>query len=129
MESNINSFWNRSRYSLWSYWIVLTLFYLILGFSGIVPLKFTLFIGLFVPIGFFNLMSMFTTGYWGTFLSIPVLFLLIFSGNKQLNKFNITGIKRIVLNLILLFIFTIIIDLIIWHTWQSINFLTMKSAY
>ena len=125
------SSWDKVRYSLWTWWVVITAIYLLIPllFGPLSSLASLIIrtIGLFVPIAQLSLMGIFISGMPFAFLSVPVLFLLLFVCNKALNRFNLTGIKRIILNLILLFVLTIISDLIIYHTWQSINFLIMKS--
>ena len=117
--------------NLWFDWIILTLIYLITFYgSGEMASPFYLLnplVGLFVPIGFWNLTAMFQAASPATlpatsyaFLYVlPLLFLVLFFGNRfgkeRVQKFWL----RVLLNLISLLLLTAFVDLIIWHKWYS----------
>ncbi len=120
------TFWVRNKYSLWLSWIIATMVY-VLSWIIIANLSpafefIPRIMGLFIPIGI-GLFAIFYVGSPLALFSIPVFLGLMASSNGLLNKFNMLGKKRIILNLLFLFVITNIIDLLIFGNFHTILFI------
>lgn len=95
----------------------------------------TLAIGLFVPFGMFNATALIDSvfrlfgGGFGMLMTILscfrlmlvfILILLMIYNNKIFSSFNDRPLSKFFLNLLILFIFTVLIDLVTWHDPRSI---------
>jgi hypothetical protein len=117
--------------TLWFDWLSITALYVLTFYgSGNTASAFYVLnpiIGLFVPIGWWNLLAMFqpsspatlpATSYAWIYV-LPLLFGLFFArrvfDKTCASKFWL----RILLNLGLLFLATMCVDFIIWHEWKS----------
>ena len=93
------------------------------------PHQFTAFVGMFVPFAFWNII--FTFGVHSPIglgiFSLVLLIVALFTIDKLGSYWDIKGYTKILLNLIVLFILTVITDFSIWGHWNSLNiFLTGK---
>lgn len=101
--------------SLWFWWFLLTAIYLLFnaigypaGDGNIVPLGYIAgAVGLFVPFGFMSLFLLMSPVTW---LSIPVFLISMWYGEKQLKEKNYSYGKKVLMNLLLLLIITILVD-------------------
>jgi hypothetical protein len=118
--------------NLWFDWVVLTLIY-IATFTGAGEISnhfryiFNPLVGLFVPIGPWNLLAIFQTPgpaalaptQHAWIYVLPLLFAVLFFGN-WFGKIYISNIYlRIFVNLLILLVLTFWVDLIIWQKWGS----------
>lgn len=126
METKKPPFWS----SLWFLWLVLTALYLIGFFTfgiseGIYSLVaqsnladlgdvVTLVVGIFVPYGPFNIFS--TVGQ----MISPFLILLMINNNKMLSSLSQKPWSKLFVNLLILAIFTAVVDLLVWGEWRSV---------
>jgi hypothetical protein len=105
--------------SLPFWWILLTIIYIALSFLN--PGYITATIGLFVPIGIWNIYFSFTI------IKLTIIFLLVlsvtFGGEWLIRKINMSPIIKIFVILSILFILTIVVDFIIWGGWPSLDLL------
>lgn len=103
------------------WWLVLTAVYIGVQFAGLAPL---VIIGLFVPIGILNSIVMLGAPVLGI-LSVLLLLITLYFADSWAVKLNIrsSGLK-ILFNLGLLLLVTLVIDLILFQTWQSLALVT-----
>ena len=125
------SFW----LSIWVWWAALTILYLAIFTGSGVKSNYIRFItapliGLFVPIGFGNFIgSINQNGYGpekiknGWIIIFPLLLLTLYIADKIAKKFAFNIILRIFYNLAILFILTLVVDIILWHRWLSFYWL------
>ena len=107
-------------FQFWFIWIFSTLVYLALDFSGSDSFWFHL-LGLFVPFGRYNgVLAFLSLGFIGVIL----LFTFILFTEKIYSKIGIRSLfLKVIINLVLLFLLTIITDVLIWGTWFSYGLL------
>lgn len=128
---NKNPIWSR----LWFLWAILTLLYLLLYLSidsHLRPIEKVIYIiGLFVPFGIWNgsavISSLSEMSYGESFILPAAIFSLfvIFLGNKILNHyFHLHPAIKLILNLAVLLLLTILVDYSIWGTWASLGLIT-----
>lgn len=129
---NKNPIWSR----LWFLWAILTALYLLLylgldSYSRPIE-KAVQILGLFVPFGLWNgsafLISLSRGISHRSLLIVPAgIFSLfvIFLGNKILNHyFQLHPAVKLILNLAVLLLLTILVDYSIWGTWASLGLVT-----
>src|SRR3989344_6115999 len=103
----------------WFPWIVLTILYIVLSSS--VPIV-GYFIGLFVPFGFFNVIFSFIS--YSGLVTFSLLLFSLFAADSFALKLKIRNpLKRVVLNLVWLFLLTFAVDFILYGQWESLNVL------
>lgn len=115
---------------LWVDWLLLTSLYILTFPSSEIGGPFSILnalIGLFVPIGPWNLLAMFqpaglatlpATSYSAVYV-LPLLCTVLFVGTRLERKYIPKFGMRFALNLIILFSISICTDMIIWHEWKS----------
>lgn len=112
--------------NIWFWWFVLTLVYVLSILSGALKgldgsanlfNRFTAFIGLFVPFGFFNFLFSIQMGFLVATFPIFIFGMII---TEHYKKSSDSGVfKSIILNLVTLFVITFIVDIILWSGWNS----------
>ncbi len=124
---NQNSNHNSKLYNIWLWWIGLTVLYLLtqillknLAFGPDVTRIIIGFIGLFVPIGYLSFMGLWIGAAY-SWVALPVLLLFLYAAARVQRSLHLNRSLNIIYNLVALLILTLITDLIIWHTWNSIN--------
>lgn len=112
--------------NMWFSWVVATGVYTILILNGALTLERyggTFFarsaglIGLFVPIGAFNLEFSLVRGVW--WIIFPLVAVAVLVSDAIAGKYKIDPTMKIAINLGLLLIATLCVDLIIWQQWVS----------
>lgn len=131
---NKNPIWSR----LWFAWVILTIAYLVLYFSGMRAgehYQLTYLIGLFVPFGFWNgsasIEALALNSLDNIRIAIAAIFslIVIFTGNKIINRYiGLNPILKLVLNLIILLALTALVDYAIWGSWMSSALFTTGKA-
>jgi len=118
-DSQMHKFWM----SLPFWWILLTAIYVTLTFLGGRYVAGPL--GLFIPIGIWNLFFSFETasGAHPWIITFPLVLVTIFGGEWLLRKWSSPSVVKFILILGILFILTIAVDFAIWGNWQSLEFL------
>ena len=108
--------------SIWGIWISLTIIY-VLGagfledfFGANFANSIFLFIGLFVPFGIWNALGLASIK---TFWVLPLVLVIMFTASKKVKNINLNTTQKILINLVVLFLLTILVDLAIWHKWCS----------
>ena len=123
-ENFINNQMKLSNYYKLSFWwIVLTIVYIVLLLSRAGPLA--LFIGMFVPVGPFTLISLLSS----PILLIPsfgLIYFVIFRLGSNLYKWGINKFLKLILIFLILLFLTMALDLFVYGTWQSLNLLEGK---
>jgi hypothetical protein len=108
--------------SIWGIWILSTIIYVLgpgffqdfLGVNSINSIF--LFIGLFVPFGIWNTLGLASIK---TFWVLPLVLVTMFMVNKKIKNINLSTAQKILMNSVVLFFLTILVDLVIWHKWCS----------
>jgi hypothetical protein len=117
-----------SRYvlSIWVEWFFLTALYLVLLFSKIHVEAAAAVVGLFVPIGPFNLVASIHGGYdvrtqhaW--LITFPLTIGVFVLADFIANKCKMSVLLRVGYNLLVLLAVTAAVDFILWHEWKSWN--------
>lgn len=110
--------------SIWFWWILTTVVYLILNTgNSTISDRVAGFFGLFVPYGFLSLFVAFAEPI-GTLLTIVSVIFFIFAmrwSNKIINKESNSTVKAILMSLFALLIITMVVDLIRgtpFYSWQ-----------
>jgi phosphoglycerol transferase MdoB-like AlkP superfamily enzyme len=113
----------------WFSWLVFTAVYviwLLLGSSGL-PIKVGMLIGMFVPFGFWNAIQLIGSNPSAYIGPILLILLLLFT-DKLSFKLGIESVwLKIVLNLVILFLLTALVDVLIWGHWISLESLVKGS--
>ena len=117
MQSCKYPIWSR----FWFSWFVITVLYIMLGFyteSHDNSLIFKV-VNLFTPFGIFNTVaSIFNPLGW---LGMIMLLILFFVSDKSSYLMGIFSfLPKIIFNLFVLFLFTCLIDLMLWHKFVSV---------
>jgi hypothetical protein len=112
-----------SRYvlSIWVEWFFLTALYLVLLFSKI---QFAPIVGLFVPIGPFNLAASIHGGHEGQtqhawLITFPLTIGVFVLADFIAIKWKLPLLLRAGYNLLVLLAVTAAVDFILWHEWKS----------
>ncbi len=136
MENQIINRKYTKYHSLWFWWIVLTIVYVVGPFlvmmSGLVGLSglnailtkyFYSVIGVFVPFGFWSYFGVSFSGHW---YLIPIFLTSLYFLEGWLKKLYLSGKISLALKLVAGFIFlllsTVAADIILWGCWQSMTF-------
>ena len=110
--------------SIWVAWFFLTALYLVLLFSKIHAQEVAAVVGLFVPIGPFNLAASIHGGYDGQtqhawLITFPPTIGVFVLADFIANKWKMPALLRVGYNLLVLLAVTAAVDLILWHEWKS----------
>ncbi len=104
-------------------WIATTSIYTLLLYVLNIRLGYTVVsIGLFVPISLATYSTALEEGVFGLII-FPIVLAVVWGGEYYLQKYMLTGGKKFLWIVTILFSLTIIIDLIIWGTWASFGYL------
>jgi hypothetical protein len=110
--------------SLWFWWFLLTAIYLLFNAAGYptggdhdILLGYVAgAVGLFVPFGFLSLLLLMSPTTW---LSIPVFLISMWYGEKKLKEKNYSYGKKVLMNLLVLLMITILVDFARMTPWAS----------
>ncbi len=117
--------------SIWTWWVVFTILYLATFIGGGAvqnPVRYVLnaIIGLFVPIGPWNLLFSIKPDetvkiHNGWVIIFPLTLLTFFWTEKFAKKNPLPCTLRIFYNLGVLLVLTLVVDLVLWHQWKSLD--------
>ncbi len=109
----------KSWLHLWTWWIGITILYGVLVLvNTAVPIRYLAFgVGLFVPIGF-DIVKVFSP--IGLVAAI-VLVLSVWGGDELSAKLHMKAWQRIACNLLILFVLTLLVDIIFFQAWMSMG--------
>jgi hypothetical protein len=112
--------------SIWVEWFFLTALYLVLLFSKIQAQTTAAVVGLFVPIGPFNLVASIHGGsevrtQHAWLITFPLTVGVFVLADFVANKWKIPMFLRVGYNLLVLLAVTAAVDFILWHEWKSWN--------
>jgi|ERR1017187_9735898 hypothetical protein len=100
---------------LWS--IGAHILYFVTAYVGL-PDRVPFFVGLFAPVGIYSLLRAVADGIFGI-LTLVGLLSVLFAASYMFDRLFSRAIYRVVANLVLLFLVTLIVDLLLWHSWVS----------
>ena len=114
--------------SVWVAWYFLTALYLALFFSSAKAERIAAVVGLFVPIGPFNLLASIYGGYnvhtqHGWLITFPLTIGVFVLADFIANKWKMPVLLRVGYNLLILLAVTVAVDFVLWHEWKSWNWL------
>ncbi len=122
------------RLSLWFWWLITTLVYIGLQFSGLLksegggasPLSYAHgFLGLFVPFGVWNGIAVLQTFFGWGLLAVALFIVMVFGGDTLISRYGVTsGTTKVFYNLLVLLILTLLVDVIFYGGWQSWTWFT-----
>ncbi len=112
--------------NVWWWWFCLTVVYvgwfIVVGAqeatSNIHPISDHIFafIGLFVPVGFWTAAILF---HGGGLIAVPIAIAIFILEKYFVNKSNLKNWQKMFLALLTLLITTLVVDLIVFHAWNS----------
>ena len=110
--------------SIWVMWFFLTALYLVLLFSKIHGQDVAGVVGLFVPIGLFNLAASIHGGYNGQtqhawLITFPMTIGVFVLADFIAIKWKMPLLLRAGYNLLVLLAVTAAVDFMLWHEWNS----------
>ena len=112
--------------SIWVVWFFSTALYLVLLFSKAEAPGIAAVVGLFVPIGPFNLVASLYGGYnvytqHGWLITFPLTIVVFVLADFIANKWKMPALLRVGYNILILLAVTAALDFILWHEWKSWN--------
>lgn len=107
-------------FNLIFFWLSITFIYVILILLSLNQVAALL--GLFVPLGFYSIFILLASPLMWV-ISLIFVLLVIFGSNYFLNKRDINLLLKVIIMLLILFILTILVDIIIYGSWESLNLL------
>jgi hypothetical protein len=113
---------NESIYfKFWFTWLVVTAVYIILQLS---EFYLAYWVGFFVPVGFIGFVETIITKSPEGFIGIFIVLLSVLFADKFISRLQIkSDIKRVVFNIIFLFVLTIIVEFIMFQEWAALTLL------
>lgn len=112
---------------LWKFWVIITAVYLFLQ-APLQLLKYSFiryiayFIGLFVPIGFASGIALILNPFV-VMIEVTLTLLTLIYGEKLAIKWGLNHLQKFLFNILILFLLTLVIDLIVWGGWKSMTLL------